>query len=116
MKIRVSRSTAGPTIRPLVLRASHGSVRRPSSGLWRTDSLLDESREVRIGIDIGGTETLVMAIDARGKILDSMSFDTPVGGADMVASFTESIRSMCEDAAIIGIGIGTAGVVSEDGE
>src|SRR5690625_274999 len=96
IKIPVSRSTAGPTNRPQLLRASRGSARRRSFGLWRTDSLLGESCGIRIGIDIGGTETLVMAIDAHGQIVASTNFDTPVGGTNMVAAITENIRSICE--------------------
>ncbi|MCM3633908.1 ROK family protein [Paenibacillus camelliae] len=70
-----------------------------------------------VGIDIGGTKTLVALIDSKGSILDKIEFPSmPETGSDhMMKRIRESVSSLLKslpsDGQLIGIGIATAGVI-----
>src|SRR4029078_9404894 len=72
-----------------------------------------------IGIDIGGTKTVVAAVDASGQIRKNIIFETRSqrGFNAGLAEMSQSIRTVLEQAGwaantIAGIGIGCTGPVS----
>lgn len=70
-----------------------------------------------VGIDIGGTKTLVALIDSKGSMLDKVEFPSmpETGPANMMNRIRESVAavltSLPSNGQLIGIGIATAGVI-----
>jgi len=75
------------------------------------------TKQYAIGIDIGGTKTLVACIDAEGRIADKLEFPTnpQTGVEDVLQRLQESIAQltaqMQQPSTLKGIGIATAGVI-----
>lgn len=73
-----------------------------------------------IGIDIGGTKIQGALISRSGKIMNKVEYPTnPENGPDYIISSVICIINVLTDKAsssIIGVGIGTAGQVSLEGE
>ena len=62
-----------------------------------------------IGVDVGGTKLLAVAVDASGGVLDEVRLPTPVGGDGIV----EAIAELGIDAPVLGLGV--AGLVDRGG-
>ncbi len=73
--------------------------------------------EFTIGIDLGGTNLRVAAVDAEGRILERIALDTEVKEgrervvADMCAAVAE-IESRLPRSNMLGIGIGVPGIIN----
>ncbi|WP_462317858.1 ROK family protein [Marinilabilia sp.] len=72
-------------------------------------------KKIAIGIDIGGTNTVIGAVDQDGNVMVNRTIDTPKHGdfdkymTDLSAEIKELIKSlklMNEDTDILGIGVG----------
>ena len=73
---------------------------------------------MRIGLDIGGTKTDAVVLDAAGTVLQSVRVRTGTGGDEVVASAERAVREVialsgvaADDYASIGVGI--PGVIDE---
>lgn len=76
-----------------------------------------ETRQIAIGVDVGGTKIATALVDIDGRILASLRADTPAGSSTDVISAMESLIGKMIDASfdigeVIGIGIGVAGTVN----
>ncbi len=45
-----------------------------------------------LGVDIGGTKTLVAVLDARGEIIQQVKFPTPVSYNDFLTQFSSTVK------------------------
>ncbi|MGQ1889768.1 ROK family protein [Thermophagus sp. OGC60D27] len=72
-------------------------------------------KKIAIGIDIGGTNTVIGAVDQDGNVMVSRSMDTPKHGdfdryiADLSVEIKELVKALKllnEDISILGIGVG----------
>ena len=76
--------------------------------------------ELALAVDIGGTKILVGLIDARGTIVVSRQVATPAreGAEAIIAAVAGLARQVLADApsGVSRCGVGTAGVVGEQGE
>ncbi len=73
---------------------------------------------MRVGIDLGGTKLLGVAIDeATGELLATHQSETPRGGAEIVAALAEMAVALegLSAAPAVSIGVGAAGLVDERG-
>lgn len=77
--------------------------------------LLKNQDEITIGVDIGGTETVVVGLAPDRTVVDRSCFSTPRGGERMVGEIASAVHRIGEHHLIRGIGIGTAGIVTTDG-
>jgi glucokinase len=70
-----------------------------------------------LGVDIGGTKTLAMAVAADGTILGRARRDTAAGGAGIVAAVVDASRELIAtlEGQPQGIGLGLAGFVDHAG-
>ncbi|MBI2681712.1 MAG: ROK family protein [Acidobacteriales bacterium] len=70
-----------------------------------------------IGVDLGGTNLRIAAVDEQGAVLDTISTDTAVArGRDMVISemcdAILTLRDKCQKrATLVGVGIGVPGII-----
>lgn len=72
-----------------------------------------------IGLDVGGTKTFGILLDAEGNHHGTVRFATRVGPDGVVDSVTEAVAALCKAAtidasALTGIGIGIPGVVDRN--
>ena len=70
-----------------------------------------------IGVDLGGTNLRIAAVDEQGKIIEKVTLDTKVsrGRDHVIADMCEAIQSMSSkygnSAPLLGIGIGVPGII-----
>lgn len=76
--------------------------------------------QLRGGIDLGGTKIEAIVVDARNKVLGSARHPTPSSGgpADVAAEMVAAMAEACQGAgvepdALIGVGVGSPGVIDE---
>ncbi|MBU0533914.1 MAG: ROK family protein [Candidatus Omnitrophica bacterium] len=74
-----------------------------------------------IGLDLGGTFIKIGVVDENGEILEKTELPTPQGQgrAQVIKVMSESINNCLNDSSrgkFLGIGIGTPGLVDEDGK
>ncbi len=75
------------------------------------------TKQVAIGIDVGGTKIAGAIVDTKGQILSSLRIETPQGTAnDVVAALKQTINNLFEvvpeTSEVIGIGLAVAGTVN----
>ncbi|MCZ7530835.1 MAG: ROK family protein [Acidimicrobiia bacterium] len=71
---------------------------------------------ITLGIDVGGTKMLGVALDEEGSVLARSRIPTPESYADLLDEFVEIARSLESEAgAFSGVGVGIAGLVTLDG-
>jgi glucokinase len=70
--------------------------------------------DMAIGVDIGGTKVLVVALDADNAVIGEQRNDTPANPRELVDCVIASIEAL--DVPIGSIGVGVAGLVTHDGE
>ena len=82
-------------------------------------TIRDKSGQVRIGIDIGGTEVKIGLVDVHQKLLDSASIPTESGrpAAEIIAAIGERTLALLAEQGIaieqcMGVGVGVAGTVN----
>ena len=77
-----------------------------------------------IGIDIGGTKTLGVAVNDNGDLLEERLLPTPQGAAELIGTTSSMYFELSERVAqssperfeVLGLGIGIAGLVDIDGK
>ena len=77
-----------------------------------------------IGIDIGGTKTLGVAVNENGDLLEERLLPTPQGAAELIGTASSMYFELSERVAqssperfeVLGLGIGIAGLVDIDGK
>ena len=77
-----------------------------------------------IGIDIGGTKTLGVAVNENGDLLDERRVPTPKGAAELIATASSIYFQLSENVVqtspdrfeVQSLGIGIAGLVDIDGQ
>ena len=77
-----------------------------------------------IGIDIGGTKTLGVAVNENGDLLEERLLRTPQGAAELIGTTSSMYFELSERVAqssperfeVLGLGIGIAGLVDIDGK
>jgi len=74
-------------------------------------------RAITLGIDLGGTGTRIVAIDAGGSIRYEVSIATPrdVPPTEALADLVEQIRVASSETELLGVGIGASGPIDADG-
>lgn len=86
-----------------------------------TDALtVDPSgRQIRVGLDVGGTKIDAVAVDQAGDILARLRRPTGWGGAEVVASILDGVAGLAADggfpqSAVASIGVGIPGLVDAE--
>ncbi len=69
---------------------------------------------VRLGVDLGGTGTRIVAVNDEHVVLKQMSVPT-AGGGDATADLAQGLREVADGKTILMIGIGASGPIDEDG-
>src|SRR6266571_425354 len=70
-----------------------------------------------IGVDLGGTNLRIAAVDEHGQLLDKVTTDTNVGrGRDLVitemcAAITDLTAKLKDAGTIVGVGVGVPGII-----
>jgi glucokinase len=76
-------------------------------------------RGPRIGVDVGGTKCLAVAIDDDSKVIAELRLPTPRGDRSVEALITTVVGAIAEIEQLVGdcasIGIGVPGLVTHDG-
>lgn len=76
--------------------------------------------ELTVGIDLGGTKTAAGVVDRSGRVLQRLQVDTPAAAGpaavldavvQLGGELQRSIAASWPDAALLGVGIGAAGVI-----
>ena len=75
---------------------------------------------VHVGLDIGGTKVLAVAVDDRARVLAQVRLASEPGDAGVVDVAAQAVRAVAERlgrpvAALAGVGVGVPGVVTPDG-
>jgi glucokinase len=77
-------------------------------------------KQLRGGIDLGGTKIEAIVVDARNNVLGSSRHPTPATGgppdvaAEMAAAMTEACQAATvEPTDLVGVGVGSPGVIDE---
>lgn len=67
-------------------------------------------------LDIGGTKIAAAVVDPVGRLLDRARVATPAaaGGTAVIAAATDLVQTLCRSHNVVGLGVGTAGVVDPD--
>src|SRR3954452_6882919 len=68
-----------------------------------------------VGIDLGGTKLLSLAIDDSGMISGEKRIPTPEQEDDLLDAFVAAVDSHREDGPIDAVGLGVPGLVDRDG-
>jgi len=68
-----------------------------------------------VGIDIGGTKTLALAVSSDGTIRSRRQHDTPQGEVEIAKLVVELYRELANSDLTIPLGIGVAGLVDRSG-
>src|SRR5262245_441736 len=82
-----------------------------------TGSLVREMNSFAIGVDLGGTNLRIAAVDTTGKVLEKISTDAEVArGRDYVLDeMCNNVRALAGkfggDGRLAGIGIGVPGII-----
>jgi glucokinase len=81
------------------------------------------AKSARGGIDLGGTKVEAIVVDSRNKVLGSARRPTPTEGGpkavaeQMVEAVTEAATGAgCKPAELRGVGVGSPGIVDEQGQ
>lgn len=80
-------------------------------------------RPVTLGVDLGGTGTRVVALDAGGVVIRQASFPTAAGGTTAAAGGTTAavrgllgtLAEIARDSDVSAVGVGASGPVTADG-
>jgi glucokinase len=78
---------------------------------------VDQSGELTIGVDVGGTKVLAVLLDGSRVVAETRSA-TPTTGAELlevVAGAVESLQSEAEPRRVTGVGVGVPGLVDGSG-
>ncbi len=72
---------------------------------------------LRIGVDLGGTKVLGVALGPDDRILATHRASTPIGGHDIVDTIAAVVREVSAAVAgeVVSVGVGAAGLVDETG-
>lgn len=71
------------------------------------------SDPIAVGVDVGGTKLLALAVSGGGQVVDRARTTSPIGDPDaLVDAVVELVRELGEG---LPIGAGVAGIVSRDG-
>ena len=62
-----------------------------------------------IGIDFGGTKTIIAVVDERGKVLASMRYKTPKERSEVIAKLVSGIKKFLAKHNVQAIGVAVAG-------
>src|SRR5437660_12627336 len=80
-----------------------------------------EAAAARGGIDLGGTKIEAVVVDSDNSVLGSSRRPTPTDGgpADVAGQMIEATRAACQSAqlepsSLLGVGVGSPGVVGGD--
>ena len=69
-----------------------------------------------IGVDLGGTNLRAARVDRDGKILDAERVPTPPSrGAEVVGEIASLVRRLAGSGGVLGVGIGSPGLVDQAG-
>ena len=68
-----------------------------------------------VGIDIGGTKTLALAVSSDGTIRSRRQHDTPQGEVEIAKLVVELYRELANSDLTMPLGIGVAGLVDRSG-
>jgi glucokinase len=68
-----------------------------------------------IGIDVGGTKLLAIAIDEAGNVSGERRVPTPEGSSALIDSFVAVVEAERAGAPVDAVGVGAAGLVDRDG-
>jgi glucokinase len=70
-----------------------------------------------VGVDVGGTKVLAVALDKTGALLAEYRSPTPAGGAAIVDAAAAAVEAVCGtvDVRPDAVGVGVAGLVSNGG-
>lgn len=76
-------------------------------------------RPIRVGLDIGGTKTDAVALDARGEMIGRIRRASGYGADAVVADVVDSVRELGTEFGfaiddVVGVGVGIPGVVDTD--
>src|SRR5947208_8841948 len=111
MPTRAPRGANTPSAKPPSAKAPAGARRRTPRNL-----------APRGGIDLGGTKIEAIVVDSENTVLASARRPTPTAGgpSDVGAAMVEAIRQACkaaavEPSALQGVGVGSPGVIDDDG-
>jgi glucokinase len=73
--------------------------------------------EVTVGVDLGGTGTRIVALDAQGTVLGQQTLPTADGAGlsarDVVTALSEHIEAVAGPVRLAGIGIGASGPIDD---
>ncbi len=70
----------------------------------------------RVGVDVGGTKCLAVALDDRDRVVAEMRLPTPSGAAAVIDTIVETIEAVVADGETChSIGIGVPGLVTRSG-
>lgn len=71
------------------------------------------TRPMIIGVDTGGTKTLIASFSDDGTILENYRFPTPRDQQEYIAGVVNAIKSLAGDSSIFGICVAVPGVVRD---
>lgn len=70
---------------------------------------------VAVGVDVGGTKLLAVALDAAGAVVDEVKLATPGSGEGVVDAIVDIARGWQEPGPSLAVGLGIAGLVDREG-
>jgi glucokinase len=71
--------------------------------------------DVAIGVDIGGTKILAVAVDSRGVVDAELWARTPPSGQELLDAVAQLVSSLRPPETTVAVGVGAPGLVDEDG-
>jgi glucokinase len=71
--------------------------------------------DVTIGVDIGGTKILAVAVDPRGVVDSELWARTPPGGQELLDAVATLVTRLRPQETTVAVGVGAPGLVDEDG-
>jgi glucokinase len=70
---------------------------------------------VTIGVDVGGTKILAVAVDARGEVRAELRAPTPADGEALLGSVADVVTRLRPAGTTVSVGVGAPGLVDRDG-
>lgn len=67
-----------------------------------------------VGVDVGGTKCLAVALEA-GRIVGEVRVPTPPGESDVLAAIVGAATTVAGDSKVLGVGVGVPGLVDRAG-
>jgi len=68
-----------------------------------------------VGVDVGGTKVLAVALDDQGKVTSERRVPTPEGAAALIDAFVAVVDGLRADGGVDAVGVGAPGLVDRDG-